>query len=191
MQRHTIRDADLALWQSGNGDRDLVFVHGFQNDHTAWRPLVERLDDNRYRYTCFDLLGCGASGGASTWERCTISEYGADLTAVCDVLDVDRPVVLGHSLGELTFRVWYGRWRAYNGYSPRRLYYRFRNFVLLMRCTYVPWRWKLRACWYWLGNAYAYLLFSPNRLANLRFVCRGLWDGLRGRTGPCPESVVA
>jgi rhamnosyltransferase len=91
--------------------------------------------------------------------------------------------VLSHHLGDLSFRVWYGRWRNYNGYSPQRLYYRFRNFVLLMRCAYVPARWKVRASWYWLGNAYAYLLFSPNRLRNLQFVCRGLWDGLCGRVG--------
>ncbi|MBO0835871.1 MAG: alpha/beta hydrolase [Actinobacteria bacterium] len=99
MRRQRIRGADLAVWQSGTGDRDLVFVHGFQNDHTAWHPLVERLDKDRYRFTSFDLLGCGASGGAGGWERCTIDEYGADLTALCDVLDLDRPVMLGHSLG--------------------------------------------------------------------------------------------
>lgn len=99
MQRQKIRGADLAIWQSGKGDRDLVFVHGFQNDHTAWRTLVERLDEDRYRFTSFDLLGCGASGGADTWERCTIDQYGADLIGLCDRLDIDRPVVLGHSLG--------------------------------------------------------------------------------------------
>ncbi len=99
MRRRTIRSAELAIWQSGSGERDLVFVHGFQNDHTAWQPLVERLDGDRYRFTLFDLLGCGASGGADTWERCTIDEYGADLAALCDLLDVDRPVVVGHSLG--------------------------------------------------------------------------------------------
>lgn len=87
------------MWQSGHGRRDLVFVHGFQNDHTAWSPLTERLDEDRYRYTSFDLLGCGASGGAETWQRCTIDEYAADLTALCDALDIDRPVVIGHTLG--------------------------------------------------------------------------------------------
>ncbi len=102
MQRHTVRGAELAVWQSGRGDRDLVFVHGFQNDHTAWRPLVERLDADRYRYTSFDLVGCGASARAASWERCTIGEYGADLTALCDALGIDRPVVLGHSLGAVT-----------------------------------------------------------------------------------------
>jgi sigma-B regulation protein RsbQ len=99
VRRHLIRGGDLAVWQSGRGHRDLVFVHGFQNDHTAWRPLIERLDPGRYRFTSFDLLGCGASAGASTWERCTIGEYGADLTTLCDVLGLDRPIVLGHSLG--------------------------------------------------------------------------------------------
>jgi sigma-B regulation protein RsbQ len=99
MKRHAIRDADLAVWQTGNGDRNLVFVHGFQNDHTAWRPLLERLDEHRYRFTSFDLLGCGVSGSADTWKRCTIDEYGADLTALCDLLHIDQPVVIGHSLG--------------------------------------------------------------------------------------------
>jgi pimeloyl-ACP methyl ester carboxylesterase len=50
----------------------------------------------------FDLLGCGASGWADSWKRCTIDEYGADLTALCDRLDIDRPVVIGHSLGAPT-----------------------------------------------------------------------------------------
>jgi len=99
VRRQVIRGADLAVWQSGRGDRDLVFVHGFQNDHTAWRPLVQRLDSGHYRFTSFDLPGCGASGGAATWERCTIDEYGADLTALCDVLGIGRPVMVGHSLG--------------------------------------------------------------------------------------------
>jgi rhamnosyltransferase len=88
-----------------------------------------------------------------------------------------------HHLGAHTFRVWYLRWRPFTGYPPRRLYYRFRNFVLLMRCSYVPLRWKLRASWYWLGNAYAYLLFSPDRRENMRFIAKGLMDGLRGRSG--------
>jgi sigma-B regulation protein RsbQ len=99
MRRHEVRGGGLAIWQSGSGDRDLVFVHGFQNEHSAWRPLIQRLDEARYRFTSFDLLGCGLSERPDTWQRCTIDEYGADLTAVCDVLGIERPVVIGHSLG--------------------------------------------------------------------------------------------
>jgi len=74
-------------------------VHGFQNDHSVWRPLLQRLDPERYRFTCFDLLGCGASAGADTWTRCTIDEYAADLAALCDLMEIRRPVAIGHSLG--------------------------------------------------------------------------------------------
>ena len=68
-----------------------MFVHGFQNDHSAWRPLIERLDRDRYRFTSFDLVGCGASSGADTWERCTIDEYSGDLVALCEALDIEHP----------------------------------------------------------------------------------------------------
>jgi sigma-B regulation protein RsbQ len=99
MQRHTVRGGELAVWQHGTGDRDLVFVHGFQNDHSVWQPLLQRLDPGRFRFTCFDLLGCGASAGAGSWPRCTIDEYAADLAALCDALEIARPVGIGHSLG--------------------------------------------------------------------------------------------
>jgi rhamnosyltransferase len=90
---------------------------------------------------------------------------------------------MAHHLGDDTFPVWYLRWRSFSSYSPLRLYYRFRNFVLLMKCGYVPWRWKVRASWYWFGNLYAYALFSPRRIENLRYIARGLADGIRGRGG--------
>ena len=90
---------------------------------------------------------------------------------------------MNHHLGDDTFPVWYLRWRPFSSYSPLRLYYRFRNFILLMKCGYVPWRWKLRASWYWLGNLYAYSLFSPRKVENLRYIARGLTDGIRGRGG--------
>jgi sigma-B regulation protein RsbQ len=102
MQRLAVRGAELAVWQTGRSTRDLVLVHGFQNDHSAWTPLVDRLDPDRYRCTSFDLVGCGMSANASTWERCTIDEYAADLVALCDLCDLERPIVIGHSLGGAT-----------------------------------------------------------------------------------------
>lgn len=99
MQRHTIRGIDLAVFQSGSGTRDLVFVHGFQSDHDSWQPLIDRLDADRYRFTTFDLAGCGDSANADASQRCTIDEYAADLIAVCGTLDLERPVIVGHSLG--------------------------------------------------------------------------------------------
>lgn len=91
--------------------------------------------------------------------------------------------VLGHRLGEDSFPVWYWGWRPFTAYPPRRLYFRFRNFVAMYREKYVPLPWKVRAGWYWLGNLYAYLIFSPNRRVNAKYIFRGLRDGLGGRMG--------
>lgn len=93
---------------------------------------------------------------------------------------------LAHRLGDASFPVWYFGWQAYSTYSPVRLYYRFRNFVLLSRLPHVPLRWWLRAAWYWLGNLYAHCLFAPGRLANAKAIARGIVDGIRGRRGPMP-----
>lgn len=96
---------------------------------------------------------------------------------------------LVHRLGEAPFRVWYFGWRQHSEYSPARLYYRFRNFVLLCRLPHVPLRWSLRAGWYWLGNAYAHCLFARHRPANARAIALGLWDGLRGRSGAIRRAI--
>lgn len=96
---------------------------------------------------------------------------------------------LTHRLGDESFRVWYFGWREHTEYSPSRLYYRFRNFVLLCRLPHVPVRWSVRASWYWLGNVYAHCCFARNRFANMRAIAWGLWDGILGRTGPLRRSI--
>jgi len=96
---------------------------------------------------------------------------------------------LTHELGDAPFRVWYFGWRGHSEYSPTRLYYRFRNFLLLVRLPHVPWRWTMRAGWYWLGNAYAHCLFARHSRANLRAIALGLWDGLRRRSGKLQRSL--
>lgn len=96
---------------------------------------------------------------------------------------------LTHRLGDESFRVWYFGWRAHSLYSPTRLYYRFRNFVLMCRLPHVPLRWTVRASWYWIGNFYAHCLFARKRSANARAIAWGLRDGLRGRSGPLRRSV--
>lgn len=96
---------------------------------------------------------------------------------------------LTHRLGDASFRVWHFGWQRHSEYSPSRLYYRFRNFVLMCRLPHVPLRWVIRASWYWLGNAYAHCLFARDRWANARAVARGLWDGVQGHSGPLQRSL--
>lgn len=100
--RLSLRGAEIAWSRAGTGDLDLVLVHGFQNDRSAWDPFVERLDPTRFRTTRFDLVGCGESSAPPAWQRCTIDEYAADVAAVCDKLGLASPVLVGHSLGGAT-----------------------------------------------------------------------------------------
>ena len=97
-------------------------------------------------------------------------------------------VYLSHRLGDSSFRIWLLGWKPYNLYSPLRLYYRFRNYVLMIQLPDVPLRWSLRSSWYWLGNVYAYLFFAPSRLSNMKAIFWGVFDGIRRRSGACRRS---
>jgi sigma-B regulation protein RsbQ len=99
MEQVSIRGEEVAVERTGSGPLELVLVHGFQNDVSAWRPFVERIDLDRFTVTRFDLVGCGASSRPSTWKRCSIGQYGRDLLAMCDHFGIDAPIGIGHSLG--------------------------------------------------------------------------------------------
>lgn len=69
-------------------------------------------------------------------------------------------------------------------HKPFRLYYIMRNRVLLYRRPHTPPVWVAqdlpRLLLKLVGNG----VFIAPRLVRLRFMCRGLWDGVRGRSGP-------
>lgn len=96
---------------------------------------------------------------------------------------------LTHHLGDAPFRVWYFGWHRHSEYSPMRLYYRFRNFVLLCRLPHVPLSWAMRASRYWLADAYAHCVFARQRWASARAIALALWDGVLGRGGPLRRSI--
>jgi len=71
-------------------------------------------------------------------------------------------------------------------HKPFRLYYIMRNRVLLYPRASTPRVWVAqdlpRLVLKLIGNG----LFIAPRWIRLRFMCRGLWDGVRGRSGPMP-----
>jgi rhamnosyltransferase len=87
-------------------------------------------------------------------------------------------------MGESHMRVWYLRWRYESAYSPLRIYYRWRNFIALLKLDYIDWRWKVRSTWYWLGIVYAHVVFGAHKLDSFKMSLRGIWHGIRGRLGP-------
>jgi lipase len=83
------RDADVIV----------LAIHGIASSHMVWRPTVRALAEQRVRACVLapDLRGRGRSAGLP-------GPYGfaaarADLLAVLDHADVERAVLVGHSMG--------------------------------------------------------------------------------------------
>jgi pimeloyl-ACP methyl ester carboxylesterase len=86
-------DEWVAAWRWGNGPAVLL-VHGWEDDHSCFAALIERLTTRGQAVVAFDLPAHGASGGRRT-------ALPAVANAVSDVaarLDPVRAIV-GHSFG--------------------------------------------------------------------------------------------
>ena len=77
-------------------EQTIVFTHGFSDNWRCLSPLADAFRD-RYRVVLYDSRGHGLSDAPST-------EYGPDtrvrdLVEVCTHLNVQNPILYGHSLG--------------------------------------------------------------------------------------------
>lgn len=80
----------------GAGSTSLVFVHGWNCDLTYWTGQFDHFSADQ-RVTAVDLAGHGESGRAR--DAWTMSAFGDDVVAVIRKLDLDRVVLVGHSMG--------------------------------------------------------------------------------------------
>jgi rhamnosyltransferase len=88
-----------------------------------------------------------------------------------------------HHLGDASTRVPVTR-QLVQIYPPYRLYYTFRNSMLLWRERHAPLAWKLNELKRLALRLVFFPIFVAPRLQRLRFMLLGLWHGLLGRTGP-------
>lgn len=93
---------------------------------------------------------------------------------------IDEDVLMPHMLGarQLSF---FGM--KVNIPSPIRHYYVFRNWCLLFRMPYVPITFKIRTALLMLPKATFFSLCVPPRFTRLRYIVRGLIDGILGKSG--------
>jgi pimeloyl-ACP methyl ester carboxylesterase len=82
--------------RAGSGEPELLFVHGWCCDRTAFRPQFEHFA-HTHTVTALDLRGCGESDRPA--DGYTIPDFADDVARFCAVVDIERPVVIGHSLG--------------------------------------------------------------------------------------------
>lgn len=104
VERRMIRSGDLeiAVTLAGNGPA-LVLIHGIGSRGISWVPVAEELA-REYRLVILDLRGHGASTHPE--HGYLLADYAADLEAVLRELGLDRPLIMGHSLGGMTTLEW-------------------------------------------------------------------------------------
>lgn len=87
----------LAHHDAGSGI-PLVFCHGIAMDRSAWEPVTAELVD-RYRCVNVDLAGHGESPRTGAYD---VFSQAAALEALITGLELEAPVLIGHSYGAFT-----------------------------------------------------------------------------------------
>lgn len=72
----------------------VVFVHGLTLDRRTWRPVIDQLDGS-VTSVAIDLSAHGGSGG----EPASLESVAERIHQLLQTLGVERPVVVGHSMG--------------------------------------------------------------------------------------------
>lgn len=89
-----------------------------------------------------------------------------------------------HRLGDARRPLFLG-WGSAVVHGPTRLYFIMRNRVLLYRMGHVPRVWVAQDLPRLVAKLFLFGVLIGPRLAHWRYMLRGLWDGVRGRNGPC------
>lgn len=84
---------------SGNGTTPMLFAHGFGCDQHMWRYLTPEFERD-YRIVLFDYVGAGGSDvSAYDPDRyASLDGYVDDVLEVCDALELDDVIFVGHSV---------------------------------------------------------------------------------------------
>ena len=89
----------LHYTRTGGDKPPLVLAHGFSEDGLVWTALAEVLED-KYDVIMPDARGHGQSDAAETGLG--TAELASDLHGIISALGLDKPAVLGHSMGGMT-----------------------------------------------------------------------------------------
>ena len=80
----------------GKGEPVLVFVHGWSCSREYWKEQVGHFS-KKHKVVTIDLAGHGRSGLSR--KDYTIEAFGKDVAAVAEKLNLNRIILIGHSMG--------------------------------------------------------------------------------------------
>lgn len=114
----------VAWEQRGHaGGPVVVAVHGYPDNRTLWRGVMDRLTD-RYQVVTYDVRGAGDSDAPATREAYRLDQLADDLRTVLAEVAPERPVhLLAHDWGSiqcwhaLTDPAWSGRVASFTSIS--------------------------------------------------------------------------
>lgn len=83
----------------GNGDKALLFIHGYGCDQNMWRFITPAFKEN-YKIVLIDLVGCGNSDekAYNFTKYDTLKGYVDDVIEVCEELNLNKVTLIGHSI---------------------------------------------------------------------------------------------
>lgn len=100
----TLADGDLHYIEAGARDKPpVVFLHGFGSCAQAWGHQLEALSD-RYRVLAYDSVNHGHSSNSPRGEP--EPDRADELTGFLAALAIERPILVGNSMGALTLLRW-------------------------------------------------------------------------------------
>ncbi len=80
----------------------MLFAHGYGCDQNMWRHVVPAFE-SEYRVVLFDHVGAGGSD-LTAYHRSkygSLDGYAEDILEICDALDLDNVVFVGHSVAAM------------------------------------------------------------------------------------------
>lgn len=83
----------------GNGSETIIFGHGFGCDQLVWKEVIKEFEAH-YKVVTFDYVGSGQSDKSvySKERYSSLHGYKQDLLEVCDSLEANRFIFVGHSV---------------------------------------------------------------------------------------------
>ncbi len=87
---------------TGQGKTAIIFGHGFGCDQLVWNEVIDQFK-NDYKVITFDYVGSGQSDKAAYSQERYSDLYGykQDLLDVCDSLEDDSFIFVGHSVSSM------------------------------------------------------------------------------------------
>ncbi|MEE9912958.1 MAG: alpha/beta hydrolase [Deltaproteobacteria bacterium] len=99
LKNFKVKENKVACWINpqdfGAKAQSLVFIHGSGGNSSAWLQQYARLHTS-FNIAAVDLPGHGKSGGEGKQD---IRDYVLILKDIIQVLNLTRPILIGHSLG--------------------------------------------------------------------------------------------